>query len=405
MIDWLRRLWGQPERLFVLIAVLQFPIRVALQFIARLPINGFEDLDIALHLVRGEGFSIGERGPTTAKGPIYPFFLALFLWLGGDPSYLWQPVIVQHLLLSWMPFIMYRLGSHIASPTIGKLAGLLFALHPSFLYYPTVLENTVLFIFFTALWGIGVYRLREKLSWGWLAFVGVWWGLMWIEKPMAFLPMAIGLIWVLPQRLLWRTVLVGFLPIFAWALRGYSTFGYFTWTKTYAGQHTFAVSWCFGIAVSPDYVVSDSLACAMDSLLRLPESVSGPAFEKLSREILTQQGLPKLVRRTLLQAAIFWWIVPRYWNDQSLKFWVVRKLPVILINTLFLIGTLYGLRFYPRLTLYVLMSSLVFTLFYALNQVANTRYRLDVEWLQLYVCAIAIEGVLRLRGDELPKET
>ncbi|MCS7188562.1 MAG: hypothetical protein RMJ66_02030 [Bacteroidia bacterium] len=367
--------------------------RMIFHFVANPPIHAAEDLDIALHLAAGEGFSIYDRGPTTAKGPVYPLFLCLFLMLGAPADDLWQVVLVQHFLLSWIPYLMYRLSVGLGIEKLGEIVGWLFALHPSFWYYPTVLENTSLFIFATCLWGIGLVKLRRGFNRLLSAGVGLWWGLVGIEKPVAFIPMGIVILFMLSWRKIALIAMFAMLPVAGWALRGYLVFGYPTWTKTYAAQHSFAMSWHPSYAFSPRYAVSESIARQIDSLFLLPEKVGGPALAKLGKEITQQVGTARIIERTILNAFIFWWIPPRYWGNNSLPFIIARKAPVIIINILFIIGLLYGSRRYKALTLFILGVSLFFTLFYAVGHVHNTRYRLDVEWLQLFVCAMGVEKV------------
>ncbi|MDW8135071.1 MAG: hypothetical protein RMJ66_08415 [Bacteroidia bacterium] len=298
------------ERFFLYVGIFHFLARVSFQLLLKPPIHGAEDLDIAIHLAEGKGFSIYDRGPTTAKGPLYPLFLAFFLWLGADATYLWPPVLLQHLLLSWMPLLLYHLGSFIASPQVGRIAGLLFALRPSFFYYPTVLENTTIFIFLTDLWGIGLYKLRLHFRWGWAVFLGFWLGLVWIEKPVAFIPMFIAVGMLLRWREILKILPFALLIVGAWALRGYVVFGYPTWTKTYASQHAFIMSWHPEMAVTPKYTVSAEVTQLIDSLFLLPEKQGGPALEELGRKVFREKGLPLLAERTLLHAVIFWWIPP-----------------------------------------------------------------------------------------------
>jgi hypothetical protein len=379
-----------PEQVLMYIAILQMIGRSLFVFFFAPPPHGVEDLDIAQHLARGEGFSIYDRGPTTAKGPIYPFFLSVFLWMGFAAKDLWPAALIQHLLLSWVPYLMYRLGEKLRIEKIAWIAAFLFAFHPSFWYYPTVLENTSLFIFLTLGWAIGVCRLREAASGLLSVAVGLWWGAMWIEKPVAFVPMTVAVIALLPRKLWLRLSVWAFLPIAVWALRGYGVFGYFTWTKTFASQHSFAYSWHPNFAVSPAYAVSETVAQRMDSLFRLPEHIGGPALQAMGYQIFQQKGLFCVIERTLLHAGIFWWIPPKYWQDKSLRFWLVRRFPVLVINALFLVGLVGSLRRYPGVGAFILGSSLWFTAFYAVNHVLNIRYRLDIEWLQLYICAMAI---------------
>ncbi|MCX7606212.1 MAG: glycosyltransferase family 39 protein [Bacteroidia bacterium] len=393
----LRRLWiEQPMRFFLWLAIVQVGVRWTFHLGIRPAISYAEDLDIALHLVKGEGFSIYDRGPTTAKGPIYPLFLSLFLMLGFSPADLWPVPLVQHFFLAWVPLFLFRLGKALGLGEAAKVAALLFAAHPSFLYYPTVLENTSLYIFLVLLWALAMVKLREQFSWGRVIGVGVGLGLTWIEKPVAFFPMMAAVFLLLPWRERGIVLAVAFLPVLFWAFRGYRTFGYFTWTKTYASQHGFALSWHPKLAVYPRYAVSEITAHQMDSLFVLPEQIGGPALASLGRKIAKEKGFWCLVERTLLHAAIFWWIPPRYWGDTSLKVWIGRRLPVIVINALFLLGLFWGWKYHRAFTLYVLLTSLFCTFFYALNHVLNARYRMDVEWLQLYVCAFAILWMRRV---------
>ncbi|GIV23232.1 MAG: glycosyltransferase family 39 protein [Bacteroidia bacterium] len=382
------------EVFFIYVAILHIFVRMIILAFFSDPPHGLEDLDIAVHLARGEGFSFGDRGPTTCKGPFYPSFLAFFIWIGFDPLNLWPVALIQHILLAFVPFLMYKLGKYMGYPRVAQWAALFFAIHPSYLYAPKVLENTSLLIFLSVLWGITLYRLRENPNWAWVVFIGLWLGLSWIEKPPVLLPMGLAILLIVPRKYWLPIGLIGFLPVGLWALRGYLVFGYPTWSKTYAGQSSLPIAWTPSHNPSLKYALSVEFECYVDSLLHVAEAVSGPEFERLTQKIIKEKIGPIMLEKSMMNALMYWWIPWRYWGNNSLSFWIARKIPVILINTFFLLGVVLGFRRYKGLILFVLLVSAIFTATYAFYHALYIRYKLDIEWLQLYVCAI---GALEIK--------
>ncbi|MCX7979542.1 MAG: hypothetical protein N3A68_00665 [Bacteroidia bacterium] len=377
-----------PHHLLLLCGI-NAALRLAFMVLVQPEIKVAEDFNIAQHIVAGQGFSIYDRGPTTAKGPFYPLYLAFWLWVLGEKWGLFGAILLQHFLAAAIPWLLYLLGRTLRREALGKGAALLFLLHPSYFYHPTVAENTTWVVFLGALWGIWLFQYPpEKYPFRYLSLLGVLLGLFLLEKPILVPPMVASLILRFYRRLkavgiVGLTSLVVILP---WSVRNYWVFGTFLPTKSYAGVTTFPSSWLPFMAAHPRYAVSDSLEAIYDSLFALPEAQAYPGFRALARHIL-QERWHQIPERTLFHALIYWSIPPRYWGNLSLSFFIVRLLPVSLLLVLFLWGSFY-LWQKDRYFLLAILGTLLWTTFiYALNQVLNIRYKLEVEWLQLYICA------------------
>ncbi|GBD06072.1 hypothetical protein HRbin20_01673 [bacterium HR20] len=384
-------MWLAVERLtwrhILAICAISAIARVVFLLIAEPPIPVAEDYAIARHIAAGDGFSIYERGPTSIKGPLYPTYLAAWLWLLGEQNGLRAAILMQHLLYAAMPALLFQLGRAIARPALGTIAAVLFALHPTYFYHATVAENTTWVVVMSALWGVLVFR-ESRSPIGTAHAAGAIIGSFILEKPMLAVPMAmiLGLRWWRRWQQLATAALAAALLVLPWAVRGAVLFGEPTLTKSYSSTLTFIHSWLPSMAVHPRYAVPDSVERALDSLTKLPERQALPALRALATSILaTKWSL--LPERTIVHALIFWTIPPRYWQSWSLAFVVVRILPVVLLTVLWVWGMAILWRQDRPLLLGVLGIVAWVTLVYSLYHVLNIRYKLEVEWLELFVCA------------------
>jgi hypothetical protein len=66
-------------------------------------------------------------------------------------------------------------------------------------------------------------------------------------------------------------------------------------------------------------------------------------------------------------------------------------LPVVVLNVLFVWGTMKVWRTRRNIALSILLVLLYFTAVYALTHIANIRFKLDIEWLELFVCAAVFQ--------------
>lgn len=367
-------------------------LRLVFVFLYQPSIPVAEDVNIAQHLASGQGFSIYTRGPTSIKGPFYPAYLALWLWLLGEQNGLLAAVVLQHVVMATMPWWLFRLGQAIGREELGKGAAVLFALHPSYFYHPTVAENTTWIVVGGAVWGVLLFQGMQSRYWRLLAVVlGALLGVFILEKPPLVLPMLGALLLRLRRRGTELALALGAAAavVIPWMVRGWVVFGEPTVTKSYSAYLTFIHSWLPSMAVHPRYAVADSVGQVLDSLTRLPESNALPALRALAGDIL-QQRWWQLPERTLVHAVVYWTIPPRYWHAWSMPFIVVRVIPVAVLIVLFVWGAILLWKYDRQLVLAIGGVLGAVTAFYAFYHVLNIRYKLEIEWLQLLVCAAPI---------------
>ncbi len=201
--------------------------------------------------------------------------------------------------------------------------------------------------------------------------------------------MITGVRWWRKWQRLATAALAAALLVLPWAVRGAVLFGEPTLTKSYSSTLTFIHSWLPSMAVHPRYAVPDSVERALDSLTKLPERHALPALRSLATDILaTKWSL--LPERTIVHAIIFWTLPPRYWHNWSPAFVAVRIVPVVLLTVLWVWGMAILWRQDRKLLLGVFGIVAWTTLVYSLYHVLNIRYKLEVEWLELFVCAAAL---------------
>jgi len=351
------------------------------------PPHTAEDYDIARHLIRGEGFSIYERGPTSAKGPFYPSLLAVLLWLFGDPEGLRVMAFFQQAVCSLHIILLYRLGMTWGEETLAKGAAILFALHPSYIYSTGVMENTLWATAVTIVWVIILFR-RSSYTWKDVLVLGFLSGAMFTEKPaMGMLMTVLGLYRLHRAFGAVSRYVLGWVVIpLLWSVRGWLAVGEVSLTKNYAAFIGICQSWTQELSVSPRYTISPEYDRVVDSLFHLPEKEALPHLRRLAIQTILER--PALYfERTIVHALIYWTIPHRYYGNFTLKFIFVRLFPVALLLVLLFWGA-YRLWGYRRdVVIGIGLVLLYYTLFYSAIHTLNIRYKLEIEWLQLYLCA------------------
>ncbi len=204
--------------------------RVCLVLLVQPHINAVEDFNIALHLAKGDGFAYGDFEQnwhlTAMKAPVYPLCLALFVALFGEAAKL-VIVLVQHALFAFLPICFLRLGEALEMEQLGKLAAMLFLLHPSYFYYPTVIEATNLFVPLAMLWLEWLVRsIKSVQSVGRHIGFGVFSGTLILTQPIALVPMVLSIALLLRTRVKSLTLvfIAMLLPIALWTARNWLVF-------------------------------------------------------------------------------------------------------------------------------------------------------------------------------------
>ena len=128
------------------------------------------------------------------RAPLYPYFLALLAFITGE-SIFWSKLL-QLLLCGGTAFFVVKLGEHLFGMTAGVVAGLMYALYGTLLYYEAMFLIPVVFLFFTV-WGM--YRLvayRESRRAGTWLLTGAVFGLASISRPNILLVIPVLLLWL-----------------------------------------------------------------------------------------------------------------------------------------------------------------------------------------------------------------
>src|SRR5437773_5112782 len=222
-------------------------LRVVALAVLHPAIRPFEDWAIAAHLVAGDGYSLNTvLGPTALKAPVYPWFLAIVQWAFRDHALL-ATVVLQHLMLSFVPLLVLRVARFFCDEATSVLAALLFLVHPSYLYYPTVIESTNLTIPLFLLWALALAdALRDPGGSRGLArgiALGLASGALFLCQPVTGAVIGVGYVFVGTRSarglaIAVATLLIALTP---WTVRNARTFHAFIpakspfWMNFYAG--------------------------------------------------------------------------------------------------------------------------------------------------------------------------
>ncbi len=117
--------------------------------------------------------------------PLYPLFLALFLYFGETAKIGTLVIIAQRILGILSIIFFYKIAKKIFDPTVAFYSSLLFSLYTLLLYYETVVQTEVLFIFFLSLLLYASLKILEENSWKGYLLLGILYGLLALTRPVA----------------------------------------------------------------------------------------------------------------------------------------------------------------------------------------------------------------------------
>ncbi len=394
MSAWLTRL-NTP--LFTRLCIVSLVLRLLFILLAKPHIHAVEDFNIAEHMARGEGFAYGgfegDFHPTALKAPVYPFFLSVFIWAFGDASKV-AVALVQHALFAFLPMVFLRIGTALKMEALGKIAALMVLIHPSYLYYPTVIEATNLFVPLALCWCLLTLRLANASSKPFdFIFFGVFSGVVILTQPIALLPILTCIaIWFRTNAKSLVIIFIAMLlPIGIWTARNWLVF-----EKVIPTKSPFYMN--FYVGLLPEYTGLNQFEFLdlekiqqLNSLQKVLDDVQMESHYKAAFLDAVKSKPLLYAQKTYWQAMLYWLFPPRYFENISLQFVVVRLLPVVVLNGLFVLGTIKMWRTRREIALSILLVLLYFTAVYALTHVANVRFKLDIEWLELFVCAAVFE--------------
>jgi len=391
----------------ILIASLIFLVlRLIIAFFFVEEFKSFEDYRIAQNIVEGNGYClVPEWGATAIKAPAYPLFLSIFILLFGIYSKI-SIVITQHIIFSVIPFLLMKLSNEWGKyrkseerwKNIGAISAWIFLLHPSYYYYPNVIETTNIFIPLVILFLITILSVFNssdgQTKIGVLrqyVIIGILSGLLFLTQPVIIPALAVLLLIFLFRKnyklsLIYLTISI--LIVSPWAIRNYYEFGKFIpakspfWYNLYNGWlPEFHGNKKFDIIPNHEKQMIETKLIAGESDVEM---------EKTFKDVFirnTESHKALYIEKTFYQMFYYWYMPPSYVSDTRLTYIYARKLPVIILNALFILGMLYLFKSDRKLLLIIFFSLLYFTLIYGLTHTANIRFKLDVEWLEFFVIA------------------
>jgi hypothetical protein len=353
--------------------------------------NSIEDYMIAENIVSGNGYELfAHAGPTAIKAPVYPLFLSLFIIIFGTSAKLFV-VLFQHLLISLVPFLLIELSERMNRPKYGYVAGWLFLIHPSYFYYPNVLEVTNIFVPFCILTIIFIIKSFSSSGFKNILIASVLSGILILIQPLVMLPLAcVLIIFLIKKKIKYALIMFSVVVIILspWTIRNYIQFDSLIITKSPFWMN-FYVGWLPSHHGNPRYdVISEEDKLEIDSLLKSGlNDIEMEKYYKMTFLKYFNEHTILYFEKTIYQMASYWYITPRYFNDNSISFLMVRKVPVIALNILFIVGMIALFRKDKEFAWSILLFLGYFSLIYGFTHIANIRFKLDIEWLEFFAVA------------------
>lgn len=385
------------KNLFYAVSII-FILRIIFLIFSHSDIHSVEDFTIAQNIVNGNGYSlVPQIGPTAIKTPVYPLILSLFILLFGTFAKI-AIVIFQYFLASFIPLLLFKLSESLKLEKAGYIAAWLFMLHPSYFYYPNVIEVTNLFIPLILIFFIFSIKTYYSDNKNLIIIFGLISGIIILTQPIVS-PIVLAVLIFLIIKKQWKKAILSFLLIGVvlapWTVRNYNTFHKIIPTKSPFWMNFYVGFLPYNLASQKYSIINKNDRNFIDSLNQsgINDVDIEPYYKQVASKLITSNPAIYL-EKTAYQMLSYWWVPPRYFNNNTLKFLIVRKIPVIIINILFIIGIITLFSRNKKLSITILAILLYFTLIYGLTQVSNIRFKLDIEWLELIPIGILFAKIL-----------
>ncbi|MEY3312824.1 MAG: hypothetical protein RLZZ578_344, partial [Bacteroidota bacterium] len=124
-------------------------VKLSLLFLLPIHPHAIEDWYIAQNVIATKGYSL-SLGATALKTPVYPMFLIPFAAMGDSGAFIASAM--QHIMMFAGTLAFTRACAFRFNQYFAFWAGLFFALHPAYAYYPFVLETTSITVPLFMIW-------------------------------------------------------------------------------------------------------------------------------------------------------------------------------------------------------------------------------------------------------------
>lgn len=357
--------------------------------------HAIEDWYIANHVISGKGYSL-SLGPTALKTPVYPIFLMPFAALGDSGALIASAM--QHIMMFAGTLAFTRACAFRFNQYFAFWAGLCFALHPAYAYYPFVLETTSITVpLFMIWWYLSELQMSVKRYSALLMILGFVIGL---NQPIllpAIIAYQVLFAWPINTRRILVITLTAILVFAPWTIRNAMTFGQFIplkspmWMNVYEGM-------------VPTLSTSD-IAFIESSRIKHNDVQMEPLYKHIAIQHFYDS--PSRFFDACIHRIQELWLVPDRYAHRIMEFPILisRIFPQIVL-LLGISASLYILVRHRHLFagqasfLWVIIGTLTYvTLIYGLTQASNIRFKLDVEWLQIVLLFPIFKVFGKLRSN------
>ncbi|MBN1150153.1 glycosyltransferase family 39 protein [candidate division WOR-3 bacterium] len=384
----------------IVISIITFTARVF--YVLKIgEITSSEDFRIAINISEGNGFIFNQDvGPTALKAPLYPYFLSLIMILFGSKALL-SAVLIQHVIFSLTPFIIYKSGELLENKKFGFVCATVFALYPAFISYPNTIEVASISIPFGVL-TLYLILLSVKRKPKVVILSVLCSALLCLLQPMFFIILILLYTFLLIKRktkLEFWAFMIFLLTVSPWVIRNYVTFNKFIFIKSPFWQNVYT-------GYMPDYhrkeefdIVPDSVKKNIDEDRKIYNDVEMEERYKNAVLPIIRSNIGLYIKKSFSQLFWLWWSPPKY--SGNISFAVFRMFPLSLIY----IFSIFGLKrifskenrkFYTA----ILFTMVYFSVVYALTFALNVRFKLEFEWLLFFVAAQGFILLQRLSRPE-----
>lgn len=351
-------------------------------------ITGSEDMRIALNIARYNTFSFNpEIGPTALKAPLYPYFLAFFMFFFGSKAII-AVSIIQHMMFSFTPLLLYKTCILLRDKVFGFFCALIFVFYPSFFVYPNTIEVASISIPFAVL-SLYLIILSVKKNPKVLNLSALCSGILCLLQPLFFIVLIIFYLFMFLKK---RTkheflaLIIFMLILSPWIVRNYLAFNKFIFIKSPFWQNVYT-------GFMPEYHMKEEFDAVPDSVKTYIEE-SRKKIDDVEMEERYKSAILPIIRsdpglymkKTFYQLYCLWWAPPKYGNDRI--FAVFRLFPLSLIYLFSIPGLLktFGSKnksFYSA----IIFTIFYFSMIYAMTFALNVRFKLEFEWLLFFFAA------------------
>lgn len=333
---------------------------------------------ISKNIIEGKGFTLDDNHKAL-RMPLYPLFLAMHRILFGNDL---LPVkIMQAILGAISCLFVFLLAKMLLNDIVGKIAGVILAVHPYIAFSTILILTETLAIFLILLEVILIVFAIKKKSLLYICYAGLVGGLVSLLHPGHFL----SWILILPAFTLTiknkvylnlklaATLFIVFniLPIVPWTLRNYLIFDRFiplTTSLGYALYDTYAPS-------GKSHISGESVKLS-NEVKNMDEIESDIYLRKKTLEIIAQNPL-RAVYSALDNFVLFWNVVPNF-REYRNPFYIV--ISAVFTIPIFIFAFLCLWRYRHNISIIALIiAPILYYTFLHIVLLGSIRYRLPIE--------------------------